>query len=105
MIGNVGTAVPDTAASYTKPRGRGGGHGCARHRGVIPPGPAAISKLIPEGVIRTSTLLRVRAASREGAGTAVPDAEAIIHPRPTLIAKAERDLPAHNRVWRQKGEG
>ena len=35
----------------------------------------------------------------------MPDAEAIIHPRPTLIVKAERDLLAHNRVWRQKGEG
>ena len=46
--GRAGTAVPDTAASYTQPRGRnprtiacGGrkeresGHGCARHRGII----------------------------------------------------------------------
>ena len=46
--GRAGTAVPDTAASHIQPRGpnprttvcggrkgRGSGHGCTRHRGII----------------------------------------------------------------------
>ena len=44
----AGTDVSDTAASYTQPRKGGKGHGSARHRGVIPPGPAALFNHDPQ---------------------------------------------------------
>ena len=92
--GRVGTAVPDTAASYTQPRGpdprttahgsrteRESGHGCARHRGIIHSnerGGGARLCQIPRHHTR--------------------------YPRPTSIVTREKGVPAYNRAWRQKEE-